>query len=112
MHKSGKSQQAVALQYQSVSSSCALGQRKKAPTVIAKASGPLAQEMLALAEQHGIFIHQDEHLSDILSALDIGQDIPENMYHVIAELIAFSFVLQGKFPENWRNLHQRINFKE
>ncbi|WP_371192530.1 EscU/YscU/HrcU family type III secretion system export apparatus switch protein [Glaciecola sp. SC05] len=107
MHSKGKSPQAVALQYQAMSP-----QGAGAPKVIAKGSGTLAQEMIALAEQHGIFVHQDEHLSQILSYLDLGQEIPESMYQVIAELIAFAFVLQGKFPENWHNVHQKIDFTE
>lgn len=98
---------AVALQYQAMSPN-----KGAAPKIIAKGSGSLAEEMIALAEQHGIFIHQDEHLSQILSHLDLGQEIPESMYQVIAELIAFAFVLQGKFPDSWNNLHQKIDFKE
>jgi len=31
----------------------------------------------------------------------LGQEIPDQLYHVIAELIAFSYVLQGKFPDSW-----------
>lgn len=102
-----KSPKAVALQYQAVSAA-----KNQAPTIIAKGTGSLAQDILALAEQHGIFVHQDEHLSEILSYLDLGQAIPENMYQVIAELIAFSFVLQGRFPDNWVNPHRKIDFKE
>jgi flagellar biosynthesis protein len=107
MHNQNKSPKAVALQYQAISPNT-----KSVPKIIAKGSGNLAEEIIALAEQHGIFIHQDEHLSDILSQLDLGQEIPESMYYVIAELIAFSFVLQGKFPETWHNIHQKIDFAE
>jgi flagellar biosynthesis protein len=103
------SSQAVALQYEAISPN---GEGSGAPKIIAKGSGSLAEDIIALAKQHGIFIHQDEHLSQILSHLDLGQEIPDNMYQVIAELIAFSFVLQGKFPTNWKNTHQHIDFKE
>ncbi|MFC4700096.1 EscU/YscU/HrcU family type III secretion system export apparatus switch protein [Glaciecola siphonariae] len=105
-----RSQQAIALKYGALGN----GQNEvsAAPKVIAKGSGVLADEIIALAEQHGIFIHQDAHLSKILYHLDLGQEIPQSMYQVIAELIAFSFVLQGKFPARWENTHKRIDFIE
>ncbi|MFT6331197.1 MAG: flagellar biosynthesis protein [Bermanella sp.] len=82
------------------------------PTVIAKGFGSLADEILELAKQNGVMIHEDPYLSDLLARMDLGQEIPENLYHVIAELIAFSYVLQGKFPESWSNVHHKIDFKE
>jgi flagellar biosynthesis protein len=41
----------------------------------------------------------------------MGQEIPKELYLVIAELIAFAFVLQGKFPENWKNIHNKVDIK-
>ncbi len=92
---------ATALQYEG----------KQAPTVTAKGHGELAEEIIALAKQHGVLIHQDDELSKLLSQLQLGEQIPQQLYIVIAELIAFSYVLQGKFPENWHNIHQRIDIK-
>jgi flagellar biosynthesis protein len=105
MNQNKPSAKAVALKYDAMSP-------KQAPKVVATGTGTLAEEIIALAQQHGIFVHQDEHLSEILSQLDLGQEIPDTMYHVIAELIAFSFVMQGKFPDTWNNVHQRIEFTE
>jgi flagellar biosynthesis protein len=82
------------------------------PTVIAKGFGGLADEIIELAKQNGVMIHEDPYLSDLLARMDLGQEIPEKLYHVIAELIAFSYVLQGKFPDSWSNVHNKIDFKE
>lgn len=82
------------------------------PSVIAKGFGELAEDILELAAQHNVMIHQDEGLVSMLSNLDLGQEIPDTLYHVIAELIAFSYVLQGKFPESWENTANKIDFKE
>ena len=82
------------------------------PTVIAKGFGGLADEIIELAKQNGVMIHEDPYLSDLLARMDLGQEIQEKLYHVIAELIAFSYVLQGKFPESWSNVHDKIDFKE
>lgn len=116
MYKSSKKdniQQAVALKYkQNEGSSINGSSNKVAPKVIAKGHGTVAEEIVALAKQHGILVHKDDELSKLLGQLDLGQEIPEGLYHVIAELIAFSYVLQGKFPSTWNNTHEHIDFKE
>jgi len=97
-------QRAIALKYQQ-------NQAKSSPKIVAKGQGDVAQEIINLAKQHGVLVHQDDELSALLSQLDLGQEIPETMYHVIAELIAFSYVLQGKFPESWNNVHNKVDGK-
>lgn len=85
--------------------------QQSAPKVVAKGYGALADELIAIAKENDIMIHQDEELSQFLNALELGQEIPRELYVVIAELIAFAFVLQGKFPEHWQNIHQRVDIK-
>jgi len=82
-----------------------------APKVIAKGYGELAQEIITLAQENDVMIHQDEQLSQFLHQLDLGQEIPKELYIVIAELIAFAFVLQGKFPSSWKNSHNKVDIK-
>lgn len=93
-----KPKQAVALNYDGTS----------APRITAKGQDLLAQEIIDLAEQAGVHIHQDPHLCDFLQRLEVGDQIPEELYLLIAELIAFVYVLDGKFPEKWNNMHQKI----
>ncbi|MDN4503112.1 EscU/YscU/HrcU family type III secretion system export apparatus switch protein [Alteromonadaceae bacterium BrNp21-10] len=99
MKKPTASKKAIGLKY-SVGS---------APEVVAKGFDSLAEQIIAIAKEHGVLIHEDDYLSDFLSRLDLGQQIPEELYHVIAELIAFSYVLQGKFPENWQSPSGGVN---
>jgi flagellar biosynthesis protein len=82
-----------------------------APTIIAKGFGDLAEEIIALAKQNGVLVHEDPYLSDFLATLDLGQEIPDQLYYVIAELISFSYVLQGKFPESWAKIHHKVSTK-
>ncbi|MCW8092821.1 EscU/YscU/HrcU family type III secretion system export apparatus switch protein [Alteromonas sp. ASW11-130] len=82
---------------------------KQAPLVIAKGFGDLADEIIALAEKSGVLIHEDPHLSEALATLDLGQEIPEALYFVIAELIAYSYVLQGKMPKGWQDTNPSFN---
>ena len=97
-----KNKSAVALKYQQ-------GDEASTPTVIAKGFGDLADEIINVAKQNGVLVHEDPYLSDFLATLDLGQEIPEQLYHVIAELIAFSYVLQGKFPESWAKQFGKIS---
>ncbi|MCF2948470.1 EscU/YscU/HrcU family type III secretion system export apparatus switch protein [Paraglaciecola aquimarina] len=99
-----KQKSAVGLKYQQ-------GDNKEAPKIIAKGFGDLAEEIISLAQQNGVLIHQDPYLSDFLATLDLGQEIPDQLYHVIAELIAFSFVLQGEFPDSWAKEHSKVSKK-
>ncbi|OZB35757.1 MAG: flagellar biosynthesis protein FlhB, partial [Alishewanella sp. 34-51-39] len=82
-----------------------------APLIVAKGHGQLAKDIIELAREHGVLIHEDAELTRLLSKLELGEQIPRELYLIIAELIAFSYVLQGKFPDNWHNIHQRIDLK-
>lgn len=74
---------------------------ENAPTVNAKGTGAIAEQIIQIAQQHGIPLQQDKELIEILSDLDPGEEIPENLYRAIAEVIAFAYILSGKFPKNW-----------
>ena len=73
---------------------------ENAPKVVAKGSGKVADEMIALAEAHNIHIHKDPLLLEVLSNLKLGDEIPEQLYLAVAKIIAFAYFLQGKHPEN------------
>ncbi|WP_105190500.1 EscU/YscU/HrcU family type III secretion system export apparatus switch protein [Pseudoalteromonas sp. T1lg48] len=88
-----------------------LYQEGSAPHVSAKGFGELAQQIIEAAEQQGILIHQDKELANALAALQQGQEIPPELYYVIAELIAFSYVLRGKYPPGWQNFSNKLNIK-
>ncbi|MCC2614787.1 EscU/YscU/HrcU family type III secretion system export apparatus switch protein [Aestuariibacter halophilus] len=81
----------------------------QAPVLIAKGFGELAEEIIAVAKANGVLVHEDPYLSEFLSQLELGQDIPKALYHVIAELIAFSYVLQGKFPQSWAKQFGKVS---
>ncbi|GIU33296.1 hypothetical protein TUM4637_27440 [Shewanella hafniensis] len=90
--------QAVALSYDG----------RNAPKIVATGEGLIAEEIIALAKANGVYIHQDPHLSHFLQLLELEEEIPKELYLLIAELIAFVYMLDGKFPEQWNNMHQKI----
>ena len=62
-----------------------------APKVTAKGRGAVAERILALAKENNIPIRQDKTLLDALYKLDINEEIPEELYRVIAEVLAFVY---------------------
>nr|WP_162492407.1 EscU/YscU/HrcU family type III secretion system export apparatus switch protein [Shewanella frigidimarina] len=81
---------------------------KSAPKITATGKDLVAEEIISIAKEAGIHIHQDPHLSEFLQLLELGDEVPKELYLLIAELIAFVYMLDGKFPEQWNNLHQKI----
>ena len=63
----------------------------RAPKVIAKGLGPVAEAILALAKKHNVHIHNDEALARSLYVLELGQEVPEQFYVAIAEVLAFVY---------------------
>jgi flagellar biosynthesis protein len=74
----------------------------QAPHVAAKGEGNLADQIIAMAEAAGLYIHQDPALLERLEGLQEGETIPPALYVVIAEILSYSYMLQGKYPEHWR----------
>ncbi len=62
-----------------------------APKVAAKGAGAVAEKILAIAKAHNIPIQKDKTLLDALYKLDINEEIPEELYRVVAEILAFVY---------------------
>jgi len=65
-----------------------------APRIVAKGRGLIAEQILALAEEHDIHIHQSPELIEVLIRMELGDEIPEALYRAIAEVIAFAYGLK------------------
>lgn len=57
------------------------------PSVIAQGTGVLAERIIELARQHGVQMQEDEQLVQHLLDLDLGDNIPPQLYSVIAEIL-------------------------
>ncbi|MBW1675901.1 MAG: flagellar biosynthesis protein FlhB [Deltaproteobacteria bacterium] len=68
-----------------------------APRLVAKGKDRLAEKILEIAREHDIHVHEDPNIVEILSQLDLNEEIPPDLYVVIAELLAFVYSLdRGK----------------
>jgi len=60
-----------------------------APQLIAKGVGLIAENIIKRAEQHDVPIYEDERLANQLKQLEIGDQIPYELYEVVAEVLVF-----------------------
>ncbi|MBU1052874.1 MAG: EscU/YscU/HrcU family type III secretion system export apparatus switch protein [Proteobacteria bacterium] len=88
MSSSNESDKAVALRY--------TPDREKAPRIIATGKGKLAEKIIQIAKENDIHIHNDPDLVEMLSQLKPDQEIPPELYMIVAEILAFVYSLSGK----------------
>lgn len=69
-----------------------------APILSAKGAGDIADEIIALAKEHDIPIHEEPELVNLLAKLRLGDEIPRELYIAVAEVIAFAYMIKGKMP--------------
>jgi flagellar biosynthetic protein FlhB len=68
-----------------------------APTVIAKGQDYIALKIREIAKKNRIVIMENKPLARALfSQVEIGQQVPEEMFKAVAEVLAYVYKLQGK----------------
>ncbi len=78
-------QQAIALAYESGDS---------APRVVAKGRGLIAEQIIARAKEHQVFVHESKDLVALLMQVDLDDHIPPALYQAIAEILAWLYRLE------------------
>lgn len=71
----------------------------KVPKLVAKGKGLVADNIIAKAKEHGVYIKEDKDLVEALSTLDLFDDIPVELYKVVAALLAELYKINGKIKE-------------
>lgn len=69
-----------------------------APKVLATGEGLIAEQIIKLAEEHGIHIHTDANLVEVLAALELDEFIPLEAYAAVAEVLSYLYK-QNKLRE-------------
>ena len=88
MSATNPSQQAVAL---------ASEHGEFAPKIVAKGRGVVAEQIIARAKEHGIFVHQSKELVSLLMRVDLDDHIPAELYQAIAELLVWLYALEHDY---------------
>ena len=64
------------------------------PRVVAAGAGEKARRILEIARQNNVPIQEDPGLLEVLGALDVGEEIPAEVYQAVAEILAFIYRLE------------------
>ena len=89
--------EAIALEY---------GQRKT-PRVVAKGQAELAQRIIQEAKRQGIYVAEDPQLLALLSKLEVGEEITQDMYTAVAVILSWVYWLKGMQPGDEKGLPQQ-----
>jgi flagellar biosynthesis protein len=76
-------EKAVALKYRA--------QEDRAPKVVAKGQGLVAQAIKEIARKHGIPLHRDDDLIELLAQVDVDKEIPAELYAAVAEVLSWIY---------------------
>ena len=80
--------EAIALEY---------GQRKT-PRVVAKGQAELAHRIIQEAKRQGIYVAEDPQLLALLSKLEVGEEITQDMYTAVAVILSWVYWLKCMQP--------------
>ena len=86
MNADVKRQLAVALHYD----------KSGAPRVVAKGKGSIGAKIIEIAKAYDIPIEENEVLAGALSHVEIGDEIPQELYKAVAEVLIFVLRLSGR----------------
>ena len=62
-----------------------------APRVVAKGGGLIADNIIATARAHGVPLDEDAPLARALSRVELGREIPRELYVAVAQVLAFAW---------------------
>ncbi|WJR81145.1 EscU/YscU/HrcU family type III secretion system export apparatus switch protein [Bradyrhizobium sp. NP1] len=88
MSRETKNPLAVALHYD----------RTGAPRVVAKGRGTIGEKIMEIARANDIPIEENEVLAGALSNVELGEEIPAELYKAVAEVLVFVLKLSRPAP--------------
>lgn len=92
---------AVALQYDK--------EKDSAPVVTAQGRGETAKNIIKIAEENGIPIKKDEDLVNMLSQIELNQEIPVELYQAVSEIFSFIYGISNENKEESEKKNDQNN---
>lgn len=65
--------------------------QQAAPKLTAKGAGAVAEKIIELAKEHGIPLHADADLVEVLEKVELDTEIPLEVYAVVAEIFSYLY---------------------
>ena len=98
-----KNKSAIALRYDV--------DKDSAPLILASGRGPVANEILRIAEDNKIPLYEDPELAKLLSKLELDSEIPAELYTLVAEVLFFVYKLD-RMTEKRERVVKKIKEQE
>jgi flagellar biosynthesis protein len=73
----------------------------QAPTVVAKGQGMTADSIIRKAQENGVHLHEDPSLVEVLSKLDLDEQIPAELFQMVAEVLSFVYSVDKRAKESF-----------
>jgi flagellar biosynthesis protein len=70
----------------------------RAPKVVATGKGLIAEQIIELAKQNGVHVHESKEMVALLMNVDLDQEIPSNLYRLVADLLAWLYKIEAAIP--------------
>lgn len=90
-------QRAAALRY---------GAGDGAPVIVASGMGHLAEKIVEVAADNGVPVYEDNSLATVLSQMQLGREIPEELYQAVVEIYLYFLEFDPNDPEKFRRAQQ------
>ncbi len=66
------------------------------PSIVSTGSGIIPKKIITLARKNGVPVHGDRNLIEILSTIDLYEEIPVELYKAVAEILAYIYKTSGR----------------
>lgn len=81
-------EKAVAIGYDS--------EKDNAPRILGKGRGEVAKKIKEVGEENNIPIYQDQYLVNQVERIELGEEIPFELYEVMAQVLVFVYDMKEK----------------
>ena len=77
-----------------------------APVIVAPGMGHLAEKIVEVAGDNGVPVYEDSSLATVLSQMELGREIPEELYQAVVEIYLYFLEFDPSDPEKFRRNRQ------
>ena len=77
-----------------------------APVIVASGMGHLAEKIVEVATDNGVPVYEDTSLATVLSQMQLGREIPEELYQAVVEIYLYFLEFDPNDPEKFRRKQQ------
>lgn len=72
--------------------------KNAAPIIVASGMGYMAERIVEVASKNGVPIYEDNSLATVLTQLNLGSEIPEELYRAVVDIYAYFLKFAPKSP--------------